>query len=162
MPGRAISPFRCRKGLHGAAAKIAIGRMLKRGFIEEVAANLRRNEQLWRETGDGRGTALIATDAGLDAIGMDPVLVKGMAGLRDAKPESIAAAQRPGTKQAQLIAMLQAPEGATIVEIAEKLEWRPHSIRGTISGLLKKKLGLRVISEKKPARGRIYKTCLAL
>ena len=47
-------------------------------------------------------------------------------GLRDAKPEAIAAAQRPGTKQAQLIAMLQAPVGAAIAEIAGKLEWRSH------------------------------------
>ena len=42
---------------------------------------------------------------------VDPVVAKTMAALRDAKPEVIAAAQRPGTKQAQLIAMLQEQEG---------------------------------------------------
>ncbi|MBC9248440.1 DUF3489 domain-containing protein [Paracoccus sp. 11-3] len=154
-PGNLALPL--PEGLHGAAAKMAIGKMIKLGFIEEVDANLRRNEPLWRETGDGHGTTLIATDSGLDAIGIDPVVVRTMAGLRDAKPGAIAAAQRPGTKQAQLIAMLQAPEGASIAEIAEATGWQHHSIRGAISGSLKKKLGLTVTSEKLTERGRVYK-----
>lgn len=154
-PGNLALPL--PDGLHGAAAKMAIGRMIKLGWLEEVDANLRRNEPLWRETGDGHGTSLIATEAGLDAIGIDPVVVKTMAGLRDAKPEAIADAQRPGTKQAQLIAMLRAPEGATIAEIAEATGWQHHSIRGAISGSLKKKLGLTVTSEKLAERGRVYK-----
>lgn len=145
------------EGLHGAAAKMAIGRMIKLGWIEEVEANIRRNETLWRETGDGHGTTLIATEVGLDAIGIGPVVVNTMAGLRDAQPEAIAAAQRPGTKQAQLIAMLLPPEGATIAEIAEATSWQHHSIRGAISGSLKKKLGLAVISEKVAERGRVYR-----
>lgn len=154
-PGNLALPL--PDGLHGAAAKMAIGRMIKLGFLEEVEANLRRNELLWRETGDGNGTALIATDAGLDAVGIDPVVIRTMAGLRDAKPKAVAAAQRPGTKQAQLIAMLQAPKGATIAEVAEATGWQHHSIRGAISGSLKKKLGLTVTSEKLAERGRVYK-----
>lgn len=154
-PGNLALPL--PEGLHGAAAKMAIGRMVKLGWIEEVEANIRRNEPLWRETGDGHGTTLIATDAGLDAIGIDPVVVRTMAGLRDAKPEAIAAAQRPGTKQAHLIGMLQRPEGATIAEIAAATSWQHHSIRGAISGSLKKKLGLTVTSEKAEGRGRVYK-----
>lgn len=154
-PGNLALPL--PEGLHGAAAKMAVGRMIKLGWIEEVEANLRRDEPLWRETGDGHGTTLIATEAGLDAIGIEPVVVRTMAGLRDAKPEAIAAAQRPGTKQAQLIAMLQRPEGASIAEIAEATGWKHHSIRGAISGSLKKKLGLTVTSEKLAERGRVYK-----
>lgn len=157
-PGNLALPL--HEGLHGVAANMAIGRMIKLGWLDEVEANIRRGEPLWRETGDGHGTTLIATPEGLAAIGIDPEVVKTMAGLRDAKSEA-AAAQRPGTKQAQLIAMLQAPEGATIAEIAGKLEWRSHSIRGAISGSLKKKLGLRVISERNPDRGRVYRICPA-
>ncbi len=157
-PGNLALPL--PEGLHGAAAKMAVGRMIKLGLIEEVDANLRRNEPLWRETGDGHGTTLIATEVGLYAIGIDPAVVRTMAALRNADLEAIAA-QRPDTKQARLIAMLQAPDGATIAEIAEKLRWRHHSIRGAISGSLKKKLGLRVTSEKNTARGRIYRVCHA-
>ncbi|WP_347269106.1 DUF3489 domain-containing protein [Paracoccus sp. (in: a-proteobacteria)] len=55
---------------------------------------------------------------------------------------------RAGTKQAQLIAMLRRPEGATIAQIVEATNWLPHTARGFFAGALKKKLGLIVTSEK--------------
>ncbi|MFC3085057.1 DUF3489 domain-containing protein [Tabrizicola soli] len=61
------------------------------------------------------------------------------------------------TKQATLIAMLRAPEGATIDEIATALQWRPHTARGALAGALKKRLGLTITSEKVENRGRVYK-----
>ena len=63
---------------------------------------------------------------------------------------------REGTKQAKLIAMLRAPEGATIEEIMVALDWASHTIRGALAGALKKKLGLQVTSEKVEGRGRVY------
>ena len=51
---------------------------------------------------------------------------------------------RAGTKQAKMIEMLKRPEGATIEQIAATTGWQHHTIRGAISGALKKKLGLRV------------------
>jgi Protein of unknown function (DUF3489) len=51
---------------------------------------------------------------------------------------------RTGTKQAQMIEMLKRPEGATVEQIAEATSWQHHTIRGAISGALKKKLGLTV------------------
>ena len=68
-----------------------------------------------------------------------------------------ASAPRAETKQSQLIAMLRQPDGATIVEIAKALEWQPHTVRGAIAGALKKKLGLKVESEKVADRGRVYR-----
>jgi hypothetical protein len=65
--------------------------------------------------------------------------------------------QRAESKQAQLIAMLKQPDGATIAEIAKALEWQPHTVRGAIAGALKKKLGLNVESEKVDDRGRVYR-----
>ena len=41
-----------------------------------------------------------------------------------------------------MIEMLQRPEGATVEQIAEVTGWQKHTIRGAISGALKKKLGL--------------------
>ena len=49
-----------------------------------------------------------------------------------------------GTKQAQMIEMLKRPEGATVEQIAEATGWQHHTIRGAISGALRKKLGLTV------------------
>jgi hypothetical protein len=51
---------------------------------------------------------------------------------------------RAGTKQAQMIALLNRPEGATVEQIAAATGWQHHTIRGAISGALKKKLGLAV------------------
>lgn len=158
-PGNLAMPL--PKGLHGAAAKKAVGTMIGRGLIEEVDADLRRNEPLWRETGDGHGSTLIATAAGLDAIGIEPVVAQAMAGLRKPKPEVVetsgTVAVRKGTKQAELIALLQAPEGASIAEITASTGWQAHTVRGAISGQLKKKLGLAINSEKVEGRGRVYR-----
>jgi hypothetical protein len=65
-----------------------------------------------------------------------------------AKPAKAAPADKPtpraGTKQATLIEMLRRPEGATVEQIAKATGWQHHTIRGAISGALKKKLGLKV------------------
>jgi hypothetical protein len=44
--------------------------------------------------------------------------------------------------------MLRRPEGATITQIIEATDWKPHTVRGFFAGALKKKLGLEVTSEK--------------
>ena len=64
--------------------------------------------------------------------------------------------RRIGTKQDTLIAMLRAPEGATIAEIVAATGWLSHTVRGSMSGSLKKKLGLIITSEKVDGRGRVY------
>jgi hypothetical protein len=51
---------------------------------------------------------------------------------------------RAGTKQALMIHLLKRPEGATVEQIAAATGWQHHTIRGAISGALKKKLGLTV------------------
>ena len=154
----------------GAAAKV-VGAMLAKGFLQEVDADLRKGEPIWRETGDGHGTTLVATDAGLAAIGIEPEDTNtAPVGADDAPsdapatdtptaPEAAPKARTPreGTKQATLIAMLRAPEGATIEEITSATGWQSHTVRGAIAGALKKKLGLEVTSEKVEGRGRVYR-----
>ena len=65
--------------------------------------------------------------------------------------------KRQGTKQAKLIAMLRAPDGATIEELTAATGWQSHTVRGAMAGALKKKLGLEVTSEKVEGRGRVYR-----
>ncbi|GHC36529.1 hypothetical protein GCM10007291_42470 [Gemmobacter nanjingensis] len=166
-PGNLALPL--PEGLVGAAAKMVVGKMIARGWLEEVEANLRRGEPLWRETGDGHGTTLIATEAGLEAIGIEPLVANTVASARKAKPKqepvqtpedtgtAKPVAIRAGTKQAQIIAMLQRPEGATIAEMVEATSWQSHTVRGSISGALKKKLGLPIRAEKVEGRGTVYK-----
>lgn len=157
------------KGLAGAAAKMAVSKMIEHGWLQELDANLRRGEPLWRETGDGHGTTLVVTDAGLLAIGIDPVVVKTVVAIRKHAAEmpapTLSAAIQPklrtGTKQATLISMLRAPDGATIEEIMTATGWQSHTVRGAMAGALKKKLGLEVSSEKDDARGRVYRLPVA-
>ena len=65
-------------------------------------------------------------------------------------------ASREGTKQAQIRAMLQRPEGASIAEIVAATSWQAHTARGAISGAIKKKLGLPIAAEKVEGRGTVY------
>lgn len=57
-------------------------------------------------------------------------------------------APEPKGKIAQLTALLLKPEGATLAAMQAATGWQAHSVRGAISGSLKKKLGLDVTSEK--------------
>jgi hypothetical protein len=63
---------------------------------------------------------------------------------------------RPGTKQAKMIDLMKRPEGATVEQIAKATDWQHHSIRGAISGALKKKLGLKVEATKEES-GTVYR-----
>ncbi len=159
------------ESLRGGAAAKVVSAMLAKGFLQEVDADMRNREPVWRETGDGHGVTLVATDAGLAAIGIEPEDANpAPAGATDAPTEKSAPeaatgtetapkarTPREGTKQATLIAMLRAPDGATIEEIMAATGWQSHTVRGAMAGALKKKLGLEVTSEKVEDRGRVYK-----
>jgi hypothetical protein len=64
---------------------------------------------------------------------------------------------RTRTKQDLLIHLLKRKSGASIAEIVTATGWQAHSVRGAISGTLKKKLGLMVSSERAADRGRVYR-----
>lgn len=139
--------------LRGGAATKVVGAMLAKGFLQDVEADIRNGEPVWRETGDGHGVTLVATDTGLAAIGIEADSAETKA-TEDPAPKT--RTPREGTKQATLIAMLRAPDGATIAEIMAATGWQSHTVRGAMSGALKKKLGLDVTSEKVEGRGRVY------
>ena len=65
-------------------------------------------------------------------------------------------ASQPGTKHARIIAMLRAPAGTTITAIMTATEWQQHSVRGFLAGIVRRKLGLNLVSELTD-KGRIYR-----
>ena len=60
------------KGLAGAAAKMSVTKMIEHGWLQEVDANLRRGEPLWRESGDGYGTTRWSPMQGCGPSGLSP------------------------------------------------------------------------------------------
>lgn len=118
--------------LKGGARDKVLGSLLRQGLIQI----------------DGESHRV--TDLAYEALGL---------AVPQASIEPIKAAPRTreNTKQAQIIAMLQRPEGATISQIVQVTGWQPHTVRGTFAGTLKKKLGLLIVSEKDSQANRVYR-----
>ncbi len=158
------------KGNKATATRV-LNSLIKRGLAEERPA--KPGEPTWRDDGkSGQRLTLALSAAGRQAAGVDaeapptPATKKG-AKATPAKPtpNSVPAAPAPaavggvrkGTKLALLGDLLRRKGGATIEEAVKATGWQPHSIRGAISGGLKKKLGLAVASEAVEGRGRVYR-----
>ncbi|AUM00557.1 hypothetical protein B4966_10565 [Rhodocyclaceae bacterium] len=97
---------------------------------------------------------IIANAEGAQAETGDPELEAAVAAAEAtwAKPRT-----RASSKQAEVIRMLQRPEGATIRQICAATGWQAHTVRGTFAGTFKKKLGLTIVSEKVPGGERVYR-----
>lgn len=159
----AVLPLPKSLKVNKGAATSVLKSLIKRCLIEEQAAKV--GAEVWREDQIGARHALAVTTAGLEAIGVETpnaasaskakTKPRASGGKTDGSSADLCV--RPGTKQALLIELLKRGNGATIDEAVEATGWQPHSVRGAISGTLKKKLGLFVTSEKVEGRGRVYR-----
>ena len=160
--------------LQGAAATRALGALVKVKLLAEQPAALKA--EAWRTARNGRRFALAITQAGRQAIGVEapeaeasqaaetPKQPRRRAGVPKAAAAAAPAASeaaRGGSKQATVIALLRRPEGATVEALMEATGWQRHTVRGAISGALKKKLGLAIAAEKVEGRGRVYRIAAA-
>jgi hypothetical protein len=88
----------------------------------------------------------------------------GFIARKTAKPNSrkrpAAASPKPkarsNTKHAGIIAMLRTPVGVTIAAIIKATDWQPHSVRGFLAGVIRKKLKLNLVSVPTD-KGRVYR-----
>ena len=67
-----------------------------------------------------------------------------------------ALAAKDGSKAAKILELLKRPEGATLAALMKATEWQAHSVRGFLSGSLRKKLGLTITSAKGTDGERTY------
>ena len=97
---------------------------------------------------------IIANAEGASAAASDPELEAAVTAAEAtwAKPRT-----RDNSKQAEVIRMLQRPEGATIGQICTATGWQAHTVRGTFAGAFKKKLGLTIVSDKAQGGERVYR-----
>jgi hypothetical protein len=75
------------------------------------------------------------------------------------RKRSAAASRRPAgrdSKHARIIAMLRKPAGTTIAAIMAATDWQQHSVRGFLAGVVRKKLGLNLVSDQTD-EGRVYR-----
>lgn len=136
--GRVIPPGTLRGG---ARAKVLTS-LLQRGWIEPAD--------------DGH----VMTDAGYAAIGqqrpMPPDDVQPLDTTDDLQLLK-GIPIRPGTKLASLVMALHRPQGATSLQLMLATGWQPHTVRGAISGMLRKKLGLNVVLAHNDTGERVYR-----
>jgi len=170
----AVQPLPKSLKLQGGAAASTLKSLLKKGLLGEQPAT--RDAPVWRETAANGRLMLVITDAGRQAVGVEPgrnsnkqpVPPKAPPSARNTRGKKKASSSKASrkapaptahseTKQTLLIDLLSRQQGAAIAEAVKATGWQPHSVRGAISGTLKKKLGLNIASEKVERRGRVYR-----
>ena len=171
--GAVLPPPKSLKAKGGVLTK-TLNALLKRGFIEERPAS--RSATAWRDDEDGARMMLVIAEAGLQAINGAPAGKKSAdtsppmkitekpkkprttsAPAKGSKDSRSAPAAPAGSKTALLIDLLRQKDGTGLDQIVAATGWQAHSVRGAISGTLKKKMGLKVVSEKIDGRGRVYR-----
>lgn len=134
----------------GAAAAV-LKALLKRKLLDEVEAGA--DDQVWREA-EGQHLALVLAPAGWAAIGAEP---PGEDIPQETESDRRQTPPKAGTALAKLVSLLGRKNGVSIAEAIKATGWQAHSIRGAISGALKKKHGLAIASEATEGRGRVYR-----
>ena len=153
--------------IHGGARQKVLAGLAKREFIGQVGTR-------WRVIAagyDALGVPRPGVGVGKKRIGqleakLDQIIANAEGTPNDAELEAaVAAAEstwakprtRAHSKQAEVVRMLQRPEGATVRQICDATGWQAHTVRGTFAGAFKKKLGLTITSEKPEGGDRIYR-----
>ena len=124
------------------------------GIDGKLSKSLIKHELLISLPVPGSPSRLLITNAGRSAIGLELEPTPPVAPVE--RPAAAPKADGPGGKLGALVGLLKRPQGATLEQMTETTGWQAHSVRGAMSGSLKKKLGLAITSVKMEG-GRVYR-----
>ena len=125
-----------------------------RPFMQHRSHTRQQNDQVYNAALKSELDRIIANAEGAPAAASDPELE---AAVTAAEATWVKPRTRENSKQAEVIRMLQRPEGATIQQIIDATGWQAKTVRGTFAGTLKKKLRLTLVSAKPQGGERIYR-----
>ena len=135
----------------GARAKVIEG-LFARGLIVDVNGHYRLTDAGYTAVGKQR-----PVPKGVQKMGAPDALTKREATHALQKLEATSPTIRPGTKLAAIIDAMRHPGGATIAQIMASTGWQAHTVRGAISGMVRKRLGYEVVTEKGADGQRSYR-----
>jgi len=159
------------RNLKGGAAHRVVGKLLSQGLIEAIPAL--DALPVWRRDDEQGRLALRITQRGLAATEVEDGAMaedsrnskQAAAVVSDKRPgkkkrgeasQASVKGRHGGSKQARVIAMLQTRQGTSIAAITKATGWQPQSVRGFFAAVVRRKLGLTLVSEK-TGEERVYR-----
>jgi len=129
----------------GAKAKV-LGSLSKRDLITRQGPD-------WFVAAPGYAALGLPRRAPVTLAALDAVIANASANAQATAKST----QRTPSKQAQVLALLQRDEGATLQQMCALTNWQAHTMRGALAGSFKKKLGLVITSSKDAGGERTYR-----
>jgi hypothetical protein len=159
---RLVFPLPESLGESGEKVEKIVKNLLTRKFIEEYPAKL--EDTIWRTDEQQRHLTLRVSGKGLETIGAEETKIAKpnvpTKARKSPPPSKTSKAAQPRRRQAtkaeRILALLRRSQGTTLAELTKSTGWQVHSIRGFLSGTLKKRMKLKLKSERAEGKERRY------
>lgn len=140
----------------GAALERSLNALLKADLVSEAPAN--KDQAAWKTADDLRPITLVLTDAGRAALETGTSEApQAKPSRRPTHPRSKPSPHGSSTRSATILSLLSGKAGASLEELQAATGWQAHSVRGFLSGTVRRKMGLELISEPDRSGTRRYR-----